>query len=102
MKGLLVALLMGGLSIGAVFSASSCGDDDTTNGVSNSKKLSELSEEEAYDLCFGFCQDVRVPRCRKGSVPSLVWPLACSSPTNANQPSMSAWKHPWIARTSAT
>jgi hypothetical protein len=54
------ALFVGALSAGAFFALSSCGDG-TTSGVSNNKNISDLSEQEAYKLCVGFCEDMRVP-----------------------------------------
>lgn len=71
MNKLLTGLWVGVLSSGAFFAMSSCGDG-TTSGVSNNKNLSDLSEQEAYKLCIGFCEDMRGPMqqgaCLIGSV----------------------------------
>jgi hypothetical protein len=68
MKTLGTVLLAGMLlGLGAV----SCGDDET-GGVSNNTEITDLSEEEAYELCMEFCSDVQAPAQELGCTVAAV------------------------------
>lgn len=73
MKRTVTFLLMCGLGVGLGSVIASCGgDDDETGGVSNNKKISDISEEEAYSLCVAFCNDVQIPALELGCTVTAV------------------------------